>query len=289
MTSRSFIFVATLVLAVGVTMGYGLFSATTPTGLSKSEVRTIVQELLDKQPSPPVPAPVAAVEPDTLDPDTLNAMIETYLMDDPRILERLSVALQSELDNEARAAVRLALAGLSDAIYDDPEHPVLGNPDGDVTIVELFDYNCPYCARSMPELMQMIDEDPGLRLILKEFPVLGQGSTDAARIAVAVLKAGADYDEFHQRLFAVRGAADGASAMGVVAEMGLDAAAIELQSAAQSTTDVIQRSFDIATALQINGTPAFIIGDEIVMGAVGIDVLREKVASVRECGSTDCN
>ncbi|NOZ32246.1 MAG: DsbA family protein [Alphaproteobacteria bacterium] len=284
MFSRSFIFVAALVLAVGTTMGYGIFSATAPTGLSAGDVRAIVQDVLDERPEAPAAGPVASV-----DPGTINPMIETYLMDDPRILERLSIALQTELDNEARAEVKVALAALSDVLYSDPQHPVLGNPEGDVTIVELFDYNCPYCARSMPELMQMIDEDPDLRVILKEFPVLGPGSTEAARISVAVLEAGADYDDFHQRLFAVRGGADGASAMRIVSDMGLNAVEIELQSASQTTTDVIQRSFDIAQALQISGTPAFIIGDEIVMGAVGIDVLRQKVASVRECGSTICN
>ncbi len=126
----------------------------------------------------------------------------------------MSVALQAETERSQNEQAKTALASMHDQIYDDPDHVVLGNPDGDVTLVEFFDYNCGFCRQALADVMQLLDEDKDVRLILKEFPILSQGSVDAARIAVLVQRSGTvDYMDFHTQLFASRGQIDKGAAL----------------------------------------------------------------------------
>jgi len=153
--------------------------APAPAALDKSAVETIVAGFLAREPKQNTPEQVAE-----LDPGKLNPMIESYLMENPSILQRVSDALQAEVTAQRKAETRTQLAELKSAIYEEPGHIVLGNPNGDVTLVEMFDYNCGYCRQALPDLATLLDEDPNLRVILKEFPILSQGSVEAARVAV---------------------------------------------------------------------------------------------------------
>ena len=149
-----------------------------------------------------------------IDPETLNPMIESYLMGNPRILQRVNDALQDEIRTAEAEQARAAIASQKANIYDDPDHIIIGNPNGDVTLVEMFDYNCTYCRGAVPDMATLLADDPNLRVILKEFPILSEGSVDAARIAVLVSKdPKVDYWDFHQKLFSVRGQADVLSRM----------------------------------------------------------------------------
>ncbi|ODT68635.1 MAG: hypothetical protein ABS75_19855 [Pelagibacterium sp. SCN 63-23] len=245
-------------------------------------VRAIVEEVLAEQ-VPAAPA-VAAI-----DPAVLNPMIETYLMSDPKLLQRLSIALEETLSIEQQEQARTALADYEDAIYNAPGQVVLGNPDGDVTLVEFFDYNCGYCRTSMPDMATLLAEDPNLKVILKEFPILSNESIDAARIGVLVGEADVDYWAFHQTLFSGRGKVDKAAALAAAQDLGLSPVDLELQMGEERVAKVIQNSYQIAQALGITGTPTYIIGNEVIPGAIGVDELRDRIANMRECGQSQCS
>jgi protein-disulfide isomerase len=257
--------------------------APAPAALDKFAVETIVADFLAKQPKQNTPAQVAE-----LDATKLNPMIESYLMENPSILQRVSDALQAEVTAQRKAETRTQLAELKSAIYEEPGHIVLGNPNGDVTLVEMFDYNCGYCRQALPDLATLLDEDPNLRVILKEFPILSQGSVEAARVAVQVNEAKVDYWTFHQTLFTSPGKVDKAVALKAASDLGLNPVTLELNMNTPEVAEVIDKSYRIADKLKITGTPTYIIGDEIIPGAIGLDQLRTRIANMRACGSTEC-
>src|SRR5205085_10250122 len=159
----------------------------------------------------------------------------------------------------------------SDAIFNSPRQVVAGNPQGDVTFVEFFDYNCGYCKRAMTDMFDMIKADPKLKVVLKEFPVLGPGSVEAARVAVAVRmqdRTGKKYTEFHQKLLGGRGQADKARAMAVAKEVGLDMARLEKDMASDEVKATLEESLKIAEKLDLNGTPSYVIGPNVLICAV---------------------
>jgi protein-disulfide isomerase len=221
-------------------------------------------------------------------PETINPLIESYLMSDPKILQRMSIALDTTLQAEEREQATSAIASMQDAIFNDPKQVVVGNPDGDVTLVEFFDYNCSYCRAALPDLAALLAEDPNLRVVLKEFPILSNESIDAARIAVLVGDADVDYWTFHEALFTSRGQVDKQVALDAAAELGLSPVNLELDMGTEAVSETIQTSYEIAKALNITGTPTYIIGNEIIPGAIGIDELRTRIANMRACGETKC-
>ena len=210
-------------------------------------------------------------------PDTLNPMIEDYLLSNPTHPAAHVGRARHDICT-AEAAQRQAPPSprMQTAIFNDPDQVVLGNPDGDVTLVEFFDYNCGYCRAALPDLATLLAEDPNLRVILKEFPILSNESIDAARVAVLVGDADVDYWTFHEALFTSRGQVDKQVALAAAADLGLNP--VDAGTRHGHRGDVaasIQTSYEIAKALNITGTPTYIIGDEIIPGAIGIDELRD--------------
>lgn len=220
--------------------------------------------------------------------EELGPMVEQYLLANPDVLQRVSDALAAKRQAEQAAKTKTLIAENRDRIFSDTRAAVVGNPLGDVTLVEMYDYNCAYCRSAMPDLVALVDEDPNLRLVLRQFPILSQGSVDAAKVGVLVDLAGADYWSFHQALYTARGQIDGPVALREAAKLGLDEATLKGKLSDPEVTAALDQSYDLARRLGISGTPTFIIGDEIVPGAVGIEVLREKVGNMRACGSTIC-
>lgn len=251
-------------------------------GLTAAAVETIVADLLARQPKQETPQPVA------LEQSTLDPMIETYLLGNPRILQKLSAALDAELTAERTAATRAAMVELRPAIFESENGIVLGNPNGDVTLVEMFDYNCGYCRQALPDLAALLEADKNLKVVLKEFPILSQGSVDAARIAAQVAEADVDYWAFHQALFTSRGQVDKAVALKAAADLGLNPITLEMGMKTPRVDQVIEESYRIADGLKITGTPTFIIGDEIIPGAIGLEALQQRIANMRACGATVC-
>lgn len=276
-----------LVAVVGILTGALGYSA-----VSKPVAQTdtvAVQALIDEAISAyDAQRPVAAHEVAALDAEAINPLIESFLMGDPKILQRMSVALDSTLQAEARNQATTAISSMRDAIFNDPDQVVLGNPDGDVTLVEFFDYNCGYCRAALPDMAALLAEDPNLRIVLKEFPILSNESIDAARVAVLVGNADVDYWTFHETLFTSRGQVDKQVALDAAAALGLSPVSLELEMGTEAVSKTIQTSYEIARQLNITGTPTYIIGNEIIPGAIGVDELRERIANMRSCGEAQC-
>jgi protein-disulfide isomerase len=281
-----------LVALVGILaggLGYSVLNKPAPQ-TDAVAVQALIDAAIASYDSKRLADEAAAPEPDLalVTQDMINPMIESYLMADPKILQRMSVALETTMRAEEQAAATTAIASMQDAIFNDPKQVVVGNPDGDVTLVEFFDYNCGYCRAALPDLATLLAEDPNLRVILKEFPILSNESIDAARIAVLVGDADVDYWTFHEALFTSRSQVDKKVALDAAAELGLSPVSLELDMGTEAVSETIQTSYEIAKALNITGTPTYIIGNEIIPGAIGLDELRTRIANMRECGKTEC-
>jgi protein-disulfide isomerase len=220
----------------------------------------------------------------------IETIVRNYLIAHPEVLEEAMAELnkrQAAADAEKHEA---SIASNADAIFNSPRGVALGNKDGDVTFVEFFDYNCGYCKRAMADMLDLLKSDPKLKVVLKEFPVLSPGSVEAAQVAVAVRMqdpTGKKYLDFHQKLLGGRGPADKAHAMAAAKEAGLDMAKIEKDLASPEVKATIEENFKLAEAMGMNGTPSYVIGKQVVVGAVGLDGLKEKIGVAR-CGKATC-
>ena len=221
----------------------------------------------------------------------IEKIVREYLLSNPQLLQDVMAELekrQAQADAEKHQA---AIKENAEIIFNSPRQVTLGNPKGDVTFVELFDYNCGFCKRAMADMLDLMKTDPNIKVVLKEFPVLGEGSTQAAQVAVAVRMqdktGGKKYLEFHQKLLGGRGAADKARALAVAKEVGLDMARLEKDMASEEVKTTLAETFKIADAMGLNGTPSYVIGNEAVIGAVGLPALKEKVNLAR-CGQATC-
>jgi protein-disulfide isomerase len=162
---------------------------------------------------------------------------------------------------------------------------VLGNPQGKVTMVEFFDYNCAFCKRALADMLDLLKTDTDLKFVLKEFPVLGPGSVEAAHVAVAARMqdpSGKKYMEFHQKLLGGRGPADKMRALAVAKDVGFDMTRLEKDMNSDEVKATIEENMKLADALGVSGTPSYVVGDEVVVGAVGLDELRAKIKSERK-------
>src|SRR5258706_97821 len=220
----------------------------------------------------------------------LEKIVREYLIAHPEVLEEAMTELtkrQAAADAEKHEA---SVAKNSAAIFNSPRGVTIGNKDGDVTFVEFFDYNCGYCKRAMTDMLDLMKADPKLKVVLKEFPVLGPGSVEAAQVAVAARMqdpAGKKYLDFHQKLLGGRGQADKAHAMAAAKEAGFDMAKIEKDISSPEVRATLEENFKLAEDMGMNGTPSYVIGKQVVVGAVGLDGLKEKIGVAR-CGKATC-
>src|SRR3954463_2135586 len=220
----------------------------------------------------------------------IESMVRNYLIAHPEVLEEAMAELskrQAAAETEKHEA---SIASNAQTIFNSPRGVVLGNKDGDVTFVEFFDYNCGYCKRAMTDMLDLMKSDPKLKVVLKEFPVLSQASVEAAQVGVAVRMqdpTGKKYLDFHQRLLSGRGQADKARAMAAAKEAGLDMARIEKDLASPEVRATLEENLKLAEAMGMNGTPSYVIGKQVVIGAVGLESLKEKIGIAR-CGKATC-
>jgi protein-disulfide isomerase len=220
----------------------------------------------------------------------IEAIIKSYLVAHPEVLEEAMNELQKRQTAAETAKHEASVAQNAEAIFDSPRGVMLGNKDGDVTFVEFFDYNCGYCKRAMADMLDLMKNDSKLKVVLKEFPVLSEGSVEAARVAVAVRmqdSTGKKYLDFHQKLLGGRGVADKARAMAAAKEAGLDMARIEKDMASPEVKATLAENMKLADEMGLTGTPSYVIGKQIVVGAVGLDQLKEKIGVAR-CGKASC-
>jgi protein-disulfide isomerase len=221
----------------------------------------------------------------------IERIVKEYLLSHPELLQEVMSELEKRQAVAEAEKHRAAVKQYSEAIFSSPRQVTLGNAQGDVTVVEFFDYNCGYCKRAMSDMLELMKNDSKLKFVLKEFPVLGEGSMQAAQVAAAVRmqdkSGGKKYLEFHQKLLTGRGQADKARALAAAKEAGFDVARIEKDIAGEEVKATLEESFKLAEALGLNGTPSYVVGNDVVVGAVGLNTLKEKVNAAR-CGKATC-
>jgi protein-disulfide isomerase len=234
--------------------------------------------------------PAAAQEFSAAQKSEIERIIKDYLVSYPEVLQEAIAELDKRQAVADAEKAKAAIAGNAEALFNSSRQVVLGNAKGDVTMVEFFDYNCGFCKRALLDMMELLKDDAKLRIVLKEFPVLGPGSVEAAKVAVAVRmqdKTGKQYLDFHQKLLGDRGQADMARALAVAKEVGMDMPLLDKDLASDEVKVSIEESLKLAATLGFNGTPSYIIGTDRVIGAVGLDALRAKVSFAR-CGKATC-
>ena len=226
--------------------------------------------------------PAAMAE--SLDRSQVEKIVREYILENPEIIEEALIELENRSKRAQEEARAETIRAEQDALLRSDADLVLGNPDGDVTLVEFFDFNCGYCKRAFPDVQGLLTEDAQLRVVLKDFPILGPGSVEAAKVALAVKRLGDDASasDFHARLMGMQGQANAARALALVEEMGLDRGHVEIEMQSPEIEAVIASNLELAQRLGLTGTPSFVIGDRIVVGAVGKETLAEAVRSVRE-------
>ncbi|MSU89062.1 thioredoxin domain-containing protein [Rhodobacteraceae bacterium 2CG4] len=214
----------------------------------------------------------------------LGREIRTYLLKNPEVLMEVISELESRrAEARAQQAAR-ALEAHRDAILDDGHSRVGGNPDGDVTIVEFLDYQCSFCKRAHPEVGELLARDGEIRLIQKEFPILGPASEIAARAAVAVLleQDQALYKAFSDRLMQHKGPLNAKVVEGLARTSGVDVKAMAALAQSDRVTRILQANRELGAALQIGGTPTFAIGDELVRGYPPLAQMQDMVDAQRD-------
>jgi protein-disulfide isomerase len=257
----------------------------------KLDLRPLAAALLAIALALPAAAPAGA---QSFSPDQrgeIERIIKDYLLKHPELLQEVMTELEKRQTAADAEKHRAGVKEHATTIFNSPRQVTLGNLQGDVTVVEFFDYNCGYCKRAMTDMLDLLKSDGKVKFVLKEFPVLGEGSMQAAQVAVAVRMqdktGGKKYLEFHQKLLGSRGSIDKARAMAAAKEAGLDVARIEKDLASEEVKATLEESYKIAEALGLNGTPSYVVGSDVVVGAVGLKVLKEKVNTAR-CGKATC-
>lgn len=219
----------------------------------------------------------------------LGDIIRDYLIKNPEIMFEVQSALDEKSQKEQDAKLKDFMAKNAKEIYRAAGSSVAGDPNGDVTVVEFFDYNCGYCKRAMPDMLALLEQDKNLRFVLKEFPVLGQGSVEAAHVATAVNKLAPEkYLDFHKKLLSARGEANKARAMEAAVAVGLDAAKIEAEMKSAEVQASLEEGFGLANGLGLTGTPSYVIGQQVIPGAIGMPKLKDRIAEVRGCLPKQC-
>jgi len=220
----------------------------------------------------------------------IGEIVKDYLVHNPDALRAALDALDKH-DKEVEAQAReSAVAEQGSLLFSSPHQADVGNPKGEATLVEFFDYNCHYCKGALPDMAKLLQGDPNLKLVLKDFPVLGPGSVEAAKVATAVRNHlhGDKFWQFHVKLLGSHGPVGKTEALAVAKEMGVDMDRLNKDMENPDVTAGLQEVMRMADALQINGTPTFVVGQEVVVGAVGYDQLKEKIDSVHKCGHAVC-
>jgi protein-disulfide isomerase len=211
----------------------------------------------------------------------IETVVREYLLQHPEVLVEAIQKLEAKEETERNDKASAQLTAKKDELYADAMAPVGGNKAGDVTVVEFFDYNCPYCKTVAPALKKAIEADGKVRLIYKEFPILSPESEVAAKFALAAHLQG-KYVPFHEALLARKGRADEAGALEVAKSVGLDVAKLKTDAAKPEIADAIKKNRALARALDMRGTPAFVIGNQLIGGAVDLEDFQAKIADARK-------
>jgi protein-disulfide isomerase len=233
--------------------------------------------------------PAAAFDPAAMsdaEKAAFGAAIRGYLLENPQVLMEAIAVLEERQQSEAAQNDLALLATHAEELLNDPNSWVGGNPEGDITVVEFVDYRCGYCRKAHDEVTELINSDGNIRLVMKEFPILGEESLASSRFAIATRMVAGDeaYKRAHDALITLKGNATPETLGDLAKELGLDDAAILAKMDAPEVTAIIAANHDLGTRLQINGTPTFVIDKTMVRGYVPLDGMRQIVQGQRQDG-----
>jgi protein-disulfide isomerase len=230
-------------------------------------------------------APILRAEPahalSERDKAQVQRIVRDYLLQNPGLLEEMMTALQAERDREAAAEAARNIAAHRDEVF--AAHPgmVAGNPAGDVTLVEFFDYRCGYCRAAQPMIARLLKEDPNVRVVFKEYPVLGPASITASRAAVAAARQG-KYVDFHMALMSLKEPLTDEVLYRVAGEVGLDVERLKQDMKSEEVDEVLEENLALAAKLNVDGTPNFIVGRHMMPGLVTYETLRTAIEDTRK-------
>ena len=216
---------------------------------------------------------LARADLDVTDRATLNSIIEDFIRNNPKVVRDTLIALAAREEAERKQT------GLA-KVRDDQGDPVMGNANGTITLYEFSDYNCGYCKRVFEPIQQLVRDNPDVRLVIKEFPILSQSSLVAAKAAIAAEMQG-KFGDYHIAMMTYRGQITDAVVMRMAAQAGVDIEQLKSDMESPKTMAIIQRTREAAAALEINGTPGLVVGDTVVPGAIGLDELVKLIAEER--------
>lgn len=212
--------------------------------------------------------------------DEFGRRVRDYILKNPDVvldaLRLIEKRKQTAVGDETKATI----AAHRKEIFDDPASPIGGNPVGEVAIVEFFDYNCPYCRRVAPVLAEAEKADPGLRFVYKEWPILGPNSTFAARAALATVKQG-KYVAFHKAMMTTTGVINDSKVIEIATMVGLDVKRLKKDMDDPEISAAIERNHALAAELRITGTPSFVVGEQILRGALDLSALQARIREAR--------
>ncbi len=225
----------------------------------------------------PLPGLAAASELDPAARQSMEQVIEQYIRAHPEVIEQSLQALETKREAEEKAKQKVALAAHQRELFNDPTSPVSGNASGEITLVEFFDYRCGYCKRAAGAVTQLQHEDSRVRVIYKDFPILGETSELAAKAALASQTQG-KHQAFHEAMLAFKGDLTKESLLSLAGDVGLDTTKLEADMRNPEWQKVIDTNRALARTLGISGTPGFIVGTELVPGALDLNGLKELIA-----------
>jgi protein-disulfide isomerase len=238
-------------------------------------------------------APVGAASADEFTPAQkaeMGAFIKDYLIHNPDVLKAAIEALEKHDKDVALLERQKVVGEQTGPLFSSKYQADIGNPKGGATLVEFFDYNCHYCKGALPDVTKLMKDDTDLHVVLKDFPVLGPGSVEAARVAAAVRNQlpGEKFWQFHTKLLSAHGPIGKPEALAVAKELGLDMDKLAKDMESKEVENGLREVMAMADSLQINGTPSFVVGQEVVVGAVGFNELKSKIDAVHKCGRSVC-
>lgn len=219
----------------------------------------------------------------------IEAIVKNYLVTHPEIFLEVQSALEAKMAKEEAEKTKALVGQYASEIYRAPNAAVAGNPDGDITVVEFFDYNCGYCKRGFSEIAKLVEQDKSVRVVFKELPILRDESEQAARVALAAKRQG-KYWEMHRELITTKGLVNEAVGLKAAEKLGLDVAKLKADMAGPEVKAELDQVKELAKKLSINGTPHFLIGNRSIGGAPEnlFDVIEEHVAAMRKEGCSYC-
>lgn len=231
-------------------------------------------------------APVAS---SAVDKAQIEQIVHDYLVNNPEVLVEVQAALDKKQGEQEKIAQAKAIKADSNEIFNASSDGMLGNPHGKVTIVEFFDYNCHFCRGALKDMQAIVAKDKDVRFVLKEFPILGADSQKASVVSMAFKELMPEkYGEFHQKLLGREGRADEDTAIKVALSLGANEAALRKAMQDPEIGAAFAKTYDLANKLAITGTPSYVVGNEVVFGALGQKVLEEKLADARACPDSNC-